>query len=314
MKSLRKFAGRLLEGIATRRPSPIILYHHICDEPAVDRLHVVKPSSFERQIDRLVKKYRFVFCDELLERIQQGKAVKGLVSLTFDDASKSAFEVIQRFITPAKIPVTVFVSKAITLERRFWRFQISYICSNNLETEFREFSRSHGLTFSSSNLYTESKVTKKTCSEKIAIVTEGFMNDKGIDIAPLFESAFATEADLLSLVNDGVMFGNHTANHYVLSSLAVTRQQDEIETNQEYLESVFPMATISKVFAVPFGVASSYTIDTVNVIKNLGFHGYLAEPPIARKFNRSHPYSVNGLAGYSRIVVKDRYWIGDDRK
>ena len=63
--------------------------------------------------------------------------------------------------------------------------------------------------------------------------------------------------------NEYVSYGNHTYNHYVLSSLTEQEQYYEINHNMKLLKKL--NINLSKVFAFPFGGMNDYNKLTLNI-------------------------------------------------
>ena len=70
-----------------------------------------------------------------------------------------------------------------------------------------------------------------------------------------------------------VNYGNHTLNHYVLSTLSYEQQLHEIESNQKFLDSL--NLNLSQVFAFPFGRFPDFNENSLSALSDLGINKVL---------------------------------------
>jgi peptidoglycan/xylan/chitin deacetylase (PgdA/CDA1 family) len=66
-----------------------------------------------------------------------------------------------------------------------------------------------------------------------------------------------------------IELGAHTTTHPALSALPIASQRDEIERSKIQLENILNKEVAS--FAYPYGKANHYTIETVSVVREVGF-------------------------------------------
>ena len=103
-----------------------------------------------------------------------------------------------------------------------------------------------------------------------------------------------------------IQVGNHTDNHYVLSSLQKHEQFHEILNCKRFLEKKFKKEKISKVFSVPFGSYSTFNNDTIEVVEKLGYKGMLM---VNNRLNLQKKYT-----GKNKFLMMDRFLPCDDFK
>ena len=70
-----------------------------------------------------------------------------------------------------------------------------------------------------------------------------------------------------------VSYGNHSHNHYVLSSLSYKEQYNEISKAKMILDKID--VNKSNLFSLPFGGSDDYNEDTVDIVNKLGYSGML---------------------------------------
>ena len=73
--------------------------------------------------------------------------------------------------------------------------------------------------------------------------------------------------------NSLISYGNHTANHYMLSSLSKQEQYEEIIECQNFINELD--VNKSRVFSIPFGGDDSFNNDTLSILKDLNYNKVL---------------------------------------
>ena len=71
------------------------------------------------------------------------------------------------------------------------------------------------------------------------------------------------------ITSDIISIGNHTYNHFILSTLDIKQQRQEILNGKERLEDTLGINITS--FAYPYGQPWHYTNETVNILRNEGY-------------------------------------------
>ena len=72
------------------------------------------------------------------------------------------------------------------------------------------------------------------------------------------------------LIKDNLIkYGNHTANHYMLSSLSKKEQYNEIIKCKTFIDSLD--VNKSEVFSLPFGGKNSFNDDTIKILEDLNY-------------------------------------------
>ena len=77
---------------------------------------------------------------------------------------------------------------------------------------------------------------------------------------------YLSESDIKKMYNLGMIIGNHTLNHHILSSLSYNEQLIEIEKNYEFIEKIIGLKDI-RYFAYPYGGKYVYNKDTIDILK-----------------------------------------------
>jgi hypothetical protein len=284
---------------ALRNISPIVLYHHLAANGDTSFTHNVNPEVFKAQIASLSTRCEFVFCDTLLERIRAGKSIKGLASITFDDATSTAINEGARWLIYKNIPFTVFISKRITRDQNYWRSKLVLICRQHLEVDFITFGGPITARLSADSLYRDSKDPTKANSSDLADCIHRYCELRQVRS----RDDFAQERDLVALDTPLVRFGNHSLNHFVLSSLSDDAMRKEIILNQEYLHDTFPTERLSRLFAIPFGGFAAFNSATLECLKYVGCDGFLTSISSMYRTTHKQDLCIDGVVGYNRLLL-----------
>ena len=272
----------------------ILLYHSVNEYSGFNNppyLHNVSPQCFGEQMIWMSNRFKAVDVDELAIDYKPG-----CFAVTFDDAYNSAVTNALPILEELKIPCTIYVNGATLAGRTLWRDKLREIMRYNLVErmlkEYPELSTAYGI--NTDNLFSASK-HPRVPSDVIESYIDLFLQKSGIKV----ESEHCLSS-LQSLTRfTGVKVGNHTINHYILSSLTAQKQREEIEGNRELLEQ--NGLEVSKVFSVPNGQEHDLNRHTLEIIHKNGYYGYLLsrERSNGRKIHRSS----NGLAVLERFLA-----------
>jgi peptidoglycan/xylan/chitin deacetylase (PgdA/CDA1 family) len=255
--------------------TPCLVYHAIIpqEEGALvsDKLHNIEPDNFHGHLKYLKKKRTPVFVDELVERINRGKEISDLFSITFDDGYESVLKFAVPILNDLEIPATLFLNTGF-YNKLFWRDGVRLIIENEMEKEFVEWTlRRTGLQlpFERNQLYRSTKKIGK--SKVIAEAVNDFLAEK---TPQLVEDGINQFARIDSMPKSSlIMIGNHSKDHFVMSDLTKEEQVEQISSNQrELMDTGY---SVSNCFAIPFGSINSFNQTTLDVVKELDFKGIL---------------------------------------
>jgi len=108
--------------------------------------------------------------------------------------------------------------------------------------------------------------------------------------------------------NDLVNYGNHTANHYLLSSLSKEEQYEEIIKCKKFLDG--QDINQSKIFCIPFGGMNSFNKDTLSNLNDLNYETILKSTndldsvAYSKQINRFMPKTFNIKNTLKRLYLK----------
>lgn len=251
--------------------SHVLLYHstfrHV-PEALQQNLHNVAPDVLFEHVSWLQKYFDIVELDQLFE---DGVTLTGKVAITFDDAYQSVFEEAMPVIQSLNVPCTFFVNGVSLAGKPFWRDKIRYFINQSLVEDFLkfcpDFAAAHNLT--ADNFYAMTKQAN-TNSAALDVIIDQYAEHTGIQLEALVYCV--NSRDMLP-DHPLISYGNHTYNHYVLSSLSDEQQEKEIGDNHRLLASL-PLKR-SQVLAIPFGGYKDFNGATLRTLKTYGYKGFL---------------------------------------
>ncbi|HNP17779.1 MAG TPA: polysaccharide deacetylase family protein [Fulvivirga sp.] len=249
-------------------------------------IHTLLFDDFQKLILRINRVSKILPADEYLEAVSKGK--KRITTICFDDAYASIKEQAIPFMLEHQLPITIFVNSSTLQGNLLWRDRIRIIYHEKLESDFVQFIKSKNV-FIERNLYKESKQPQIN-SGLIDSVLSQFLELRNIKTPT---NLYLSQSDLV-LINESnnVVFGNHTHNHYLLSSLTREEQKKEIQKCHEALTKL--NIKLSNVFAAPFGGYNSVNATTFGILEELGYLGILL---------------TNGLSKVNRDQIPNKFKI-----
>jgi len=262
----------------------VLIYHSSFKSKHKNRdtfIHNVTPKNILEQINFLSYFYDIVSVDNIFESESNNQ-----MAITFDDGYENLFDTILPELHKKKIPSTVFLIGSSFSGNIFWREKITYLLQH--KALFNRFKSQNFSKFKSEinyeTFYRDSKSSKFN-SKKLDFYLNEFFSNENIKL----------DSNLLSdpkkLINsEYVNYGNHTFNHYVLSTLSYEEQYEEIKKTKDFLNSLD--LNLSNVFAFPFGGYTDFNDNTLSILSDLNIDNVLLNNNIINdhvlnKLNRS---------------------------
>lgn len=302
--------------VRSGRITPVLLYHTVGESeanPLVGKhIHTVSLETFSEHLRVLKKFFTIVSLAEILDRLQNGKTVRGLAAITFDDGYRSVFAKALPILQSLDMPFTAFLVSRIVQKQAFWRDKIRWVLHNNLTEPFIAYGKKIHPSFASirqDRFYQDTKNPVLMNSKLVDQALDSFIADtKQQDaVRAAGELVYCREEDIKRADSPLVSFGNHTANHYVLSSLSEEEQYREIHDGHTFLERLGK--TPNPFFSVPFGGQTDFNKATLNIIRDAGYAGYLLSEYRINVFPRG-AHASRFLQG----VSLNRFMPPDDAK
>lgn len=251
--------------------SPIYLYHSVQFENKIlsnknSKIHNVNYDEVCSQLQKLSKNMDFVSIDQWFD----SKNKRGLAAITFDDAYLNIFDGILKELINLKIPSCVFLIGKSLENQLHWREKVTFIIGNKLVYEFEKFlsvNEKKNLRIDFNKFYSSSKklhVSSQLLEKKI----DEFIKINKIEIK---SKLINSSSQLIS--NPYVCYGNHSYNHYLLSTLDYESQYEDIQKSKKTIEKLEVNTTDT--FAVPFGGYRAINKDTILALKKLSINKVL---------------------------------------
>ena len=271
----------------------ILIYHSSFSDKNILRdqyIHNVTPENIVNQIEILSKFYDLVNLDDLF---CFDSKIDGKMAITFDDGYSNLFKDILPELIQKKIHSTVFLIGNTFHGNILWREKIAYLLKNpKIFNEFKYFySKNVSFNWDYNTFYRESKSFKFN-SKELDNYLDQFLSDYSYDIT----TNLVSEKENL-IKNDYVSYGNHTYNHYVLSSLTEEEQYYEIFNNVQLLSDLD--VNLSNVFAFPFGGLNDYNKSTLKILNDLNIKNVLLSNNVMNFYGVDNINNVKYLDRFS---------------
>jgi len=235
----------------------IFVFHDIsnANESHHSPLYSTLISRFEEQLNLLHELFEIIPLEQIVSDKNLSRN-KNYASIHFDDGFYSVMKHARRLLIEKKIPYSVFLNGAAIEENQLW--------VSNLEIHSDE------------KKYVE-KVLRLSQVEKaegenpiLAIISRGkFGNDFKVGHKKEPKGKiYMDRGDVTQLSEDGVTIGNHTFDHFVLSTCDAETTKAQIEDNKTLLNKI----TKQKInhFALPYGRKEHFNSETIAAIKKAG--------------------------------------------
>lgn len=264
----------------------VFLFHDVSDSPSefsIDNGLCTPTDVFEAQIRLIAENFKLLTPEQLLASSTESHPS---AFITFDDGTKSYFEIAAPIMERYECPSTVFLNMGVVHGEIFWSGLISYLAKR-----VPEFVK-----------YCEEKNIEVRGSEFVklspTVVQDYFsMRDTRISMDDVKEyyGGFATEEHLREAAkSEYIYFGNHLFNHHNSTTLSTEELGVSFLKNQNAIES-YPNGT--KLFSYPFGQPiSCYNENTNTQILSLGAKKIFSALPMNNSDNSASVlYRISGI-------------------
>lgn len=247
----------------------ILLYHGVWQTPPptlVEGLHNVDPEQLGRQLEMLQRYFKIVTVDEFAKSADP----RGLAAISFDDGYKCILQQGLPVFRALNIPFSIYLNGSTSTDGLFWRDKVRLIQTRGLVEEFEVFMQ--GIE-AIGRFY---RYTKHPTNNSMHVVQQidRFLESKHIatDTGTLLNYCMNFETDVVA--DPLISYGNHSHNHYVMSSLSAEQQYEEIERTRLLLKSK-PELIESENFSIPFGEERDFNEATIDAARQCGYSGVL---------------------------------------
>lgn len=298
------------------------MYHRINTAVSDTWQLAVSPACFQQQLE-VLHDYNVVSMQQLTSALQQKNLKHKSIAITFDDGYIDNYQVAKPLLEQYNFPATFFITNSLSpVKKEFWWDALEYILleSNSLPSEiklhFNQEDHWYNLTQSWQEIISAEELswvaswlpwqTPPTSNHAFFLQLSEIM--KGLSLAekenvisqlyalaalePIVRIPYQlmSKAELLSLSSNALFeVGGHSANHVALGKFDKSVQQEEITSNQLFLQMLLQKNVTG------YGYAhGSYNNDSKELLKQQGF-AYSCTTEHAAVSNNSEAFSLPRL-------------------
>lgn len=268
---------RLIQLMSGTRRLPLVVgYHRVVDDGRLRRASIIAPMlvsrrMFERQLDWIGRRFRFVSLDELGSRLESGRAFETpTATITFDDGYRDMYEHAYPVLKRKGIPAAVFVvtdwiehttplyhDRLYLLLTRDWSVAREVLVDLGVVTAEQALtSRALSEPFGALRL-----LLTTLCQEGLAQVVTALEERLAIDSGRLDGLKPLTWAMLAEMQRAGITVGSHTRTHALLPRESASRMLEETMGARQTLED--RLGVPINHFAYPDGAFNTETVEAV---------------------------------------------------
>lgn len=254
----------------------IIPYHMIVDEPN-GFYPETSTADFEKQIAHLVKNYRVISIDEIVERVRTKSSLCRCVAIAFDDGFRDNYEIAYPILRKYNIPATIFLTTSyIDSGTAPWFIKFRYIFLKTEKTELHFCLDDKNIFFpmhtKKAKFATSDRVMAylKSCSNKQRLsLLDKLYKKLEVNEFQGIDNLMLTWDQIKVMASHGISFGAHTVNHPILSRISIEMAEKEILNSKNTIGKEIGKPVTS--FAYPFGKKSQYTPQIFSILQELQF-------------------------------------------
>ena len=258
----------------------VVSYHRIQENVNKNNNpKILRKINFKKQINYLIKNYKVMTNEDILQYLEGRKFSNKYCLLTFDDGTKDHLYAAD-FLKKKNLSAIFFVNSG-TLKKKIPNvFLLQHIFKNvsgsNLKKYFKKSLNLNLDTYIIENEIFKSKYSKNDIYKKIKYFfnfNNNYSKNRKIisKIIRYFKidkkeisKDFLKRSDLKYLVENNFYIGPHSSNHKMLSKVNKTELISEIKEDIEYFESINMKKNL---FAIPYGFKDSYNEKVFNILK-----------------------------------------------
>jgi peptidoglycan/xylan/chitin deacetylase (PgdA/CDA1 family) len=197
---------------------------------------------------------------------------RGRVAVTFDDGYRSALAAAVPILEALDIAAAFFLNGAMLDGGVFWRDKVRFLIASRLVEPFiRSLPRDcpAAAHLRAADFFETSKAPRVNSLTMEALI-DRFLADAGIVIA----NHCAGRAELPD--SRHLVYGSHGYAHPNYASLSAEEARQDIGRNRDSLRRLsLSRARHTGVFALPFGLAESFTAETLAILAEAGYRDVL---------------------------------------
>lgn len=239
----------------------IFVYHDVSDEHEkhfAGSHYSTTVDNFKRQIGFLARKFEIIPLDVLVTDADLSRK-KHYASIIFDDGFFSVAEMARKILAPQTIPFAVFVNQAAIVFDQLWvsnlfiykndqtYLQKLFGCLTNKSISFADFV--------ANPIWAINEYVTFDASFREIYLHSTAGNEK---------KTYLDAQHITDFHTDGVLIGNHSADHYRMNKCTEAELSVQINENKDFLSDL--LDTPIEHFAFPFGKKEHYDKNVIEKI------------------------------------------------
>ncbi|CUQ67378.1 putative Polysaccharide deacetylase [Candidatus Nitrospira inopinata] len=278
---------QLWQRIVLRRRAVVLMYHRVLteEEMKVTGSHpaiVVKRETFAAQMEVISKRFKVLTIDEFVERMERRIPFENSTCLvTFDDGWKDNYYNAFPILTRYRIPAVIFLPvNYIGEQRLFWQEALVHGLLAAIREVRKDPSKASILREIIATLDLEEVLDLAGVDPRHCIIELMTLKRKQFDPLDVDKvlsriereltinwdeasaiDGFLTWEQVAEMAKEGVRFGGHGAEHYLLSQLSLDEARKDIEECTSVLTSRLKEQPVS--FSYPRGYRTSQVVEFV---------------------------------------------------
>ncbi len=262
-----------------------IMYHYVrpydSNYPYFKNLDL---DDFKRQLDFFEKEFGFVRKEKFISSLNTGVIPQGVV-LTFDDGLSCHYKHVLPELLKRNLWGIFYIPTQPYLENKFidvhrihlllgkcnakelFTFLNSLINEGMFDLEkIHDF---ENFTYSNQKNDNYTLLVKRILNYYISYqYREAVINQLMTKFIPTYNlrDFYLTTDEIKTMHNVGMIIGNHTVNHPVMSRLTIVEQEKQIVDSFNFLENI-TTESVHKTFCYPYGGFHSFTDDTEKLLE-----------------------------------------------
>lgn len=282
-----------------KRPLTAIFYHAVSEQPMphVDSIYPsISASQFEKEMEYLQSKYRFVSYQQVGEYLLLGKQIpKNAIHLSFDDGFAECYSVVLPILEKLNIPCTFFITTAwLDNKKMFFRNKVALLWNLVQQVDDAELIR---LLKKIEGVFSTAIASRPEFRRWIFSLKEDQLAeiDKLSKILQFDEKYYLSSTPLYlstdevkDMVARGFTIGAHTISHPKLENVDFARMDYEIS------ESCKQIQEITGEISVPFAFPNSATnIDRTQLREIYNKHSHVGVLFNTKGVNSDEEFIIN---------------------
>lgn len=230
-------------------------YHAISDEklPFISPLYRHKNiQEFENDLDYLLKYYRPIGLDELLEHKKNNTSLQGVFHLSFDDGLSNFYHTIAPILKRKGIPATVFLNADfIDNKKLFYRYKSALLIGSLKEIPGKTLPLLAEILNTNSHTTAISQaILKITYQEEVKLDELAALCNLDFNDYLKKNQPYLNSNQIKALTADGFTFGSHSLDHPLYQTLNFNEQLRQTKESTHVICNNFNLDY--RVFSFPF--------------------------------------------------------------